>query len=342
MPVHRQFKSPENRHTRVGADLAAAVGMSRPRLVLPNTTHLITRRCTQRQFLLRPSKRINQFLAFCLALAAERYGILVHAFCFLSNHWHAVLTDIHGNLPEFCRWFHEFAAKGINAMRDRRENLWASGSYSDVLLLDEGAELGEALYTLTNPVKDGLVARGHHWPGLRSKPTDVGKSFTIRRPHWFFRADGSVPEEATLRITKLPSLAHLSDEDYASTLTQAVEAEEQRLREAVRGKGRSFLGRRGVLAQRWWDRPSGKEPAGRLSPRLACKNRRRRAAGLKALREFVRAYREARRAYREGKRDVAFPPGTYWLRLYVGVSCSDHGSPGGSGASWQPLRSLVG
>ena len=306
--------------------------MSRPRLVLPNTTHLVTRRCTQRQFLLLPSRRINRFLAFCLALASERYGILVHAVCFLSNHWHVVLTDVSGNLPEFCRWFHEFTAKGINAMRGRKENLWASGSYSDVLLLDEAAELGEAVYTLTNPVKDGLVAHGHHWPGLRSKPTDVGKAFTIRRPPGFFRSDGTVPEEATLRISKLPSLAHLSDEACASTLTQAVEAEEQRLREAVRCKGRSFLGRRGVLAQLWWDRPRGKEPAGRLSPRLACKDRSRRVAGLKALGEFVRAYRQARRTYREGKRDVVFPPGTYWLRLHVGVHCSDHGS------TWSSLQ----
>ena len=50
--------------------------MTAPRQVIPGSPYLVTRRCTQRQLLLRPDPIVNQVLRFCLAVAAERHGIL--------------------------------------------------------------------------------------------------------------------------------------------------------------------------------------------------------------------------------------------------------------------------
>ena len=75
--------------------------MSKPRRVLPGSTYLITRRCLGRQFLLRPSRDVNQVFLFCLAHSARMCGIEVHAFCVLSNHYHLVVTDPLARLPEF-------------------------------------------------------------------------------------------------------------------------------------------------------------------------------------------------------------------------------------------------
>ena len=84
--------------------------MTLPRPIIPGQTVMVTRRCTQRQFLLRPSPLVNSILGFCLAVAAQRYGVRLHAFCFFSNHVHLVVTDVEGALPEFTRWFFEFSA----------------------------------------------------------------------------------------------------------------------------------------------------------------------------------------------------------------------------------------
>ena len=46
-----------------------------PREVLPGKTYLVTRRCTQRQFLLKPSRRTNQLVRYCLAVAASKTGV---------------------------------------------------------------------------------------------------------------------------------------------------------------------------------------------------------------------------------------------------------------------------
>ena len=66
--------------------------MAKPRCVLPGRTYLVTRRCFDRQFLLRPSATVDSLLRYTLAVAAERFGIEVHAFVFLSNHHHLVVT----------------------------------------------------------------------------------------------------------------------------------------------------------------------------------------------------------------------------------------------------------
>ena len=67
--------------------------MTYPRRIVPGTTYLLTRRCTQRRFMLVPRSIVPQLFGGCVALAAERHGVLVHAVTVMSNHYHAVVTD---------------------------------------------------------------------------------------------------------------------------------------------------------------------------------------------------------------------------------------------------------
>ncbi|MCK5797667.1 MAG: transposase [Deltaproteobacteria bacterium] len=95
--------------------------MTKPRPIEKGATYLLTRRCFQRQFLLAPSALTNQIVTYCLGIAAERYGIDLHAFCFMSTHYHLVATDPRGELPEFMRWLNEFIAKReVTALRASR------------------------------------------------------------------------------------------------------------------------------------------------------------------------------------------------------------------------------
>jgi len=285
---------------------------------------MITRRCTQRQFLLRPSKKINNVLLYCLAVAAERYGMQIHAFFFASNHWHGIASDPHGNRPEFCRWFHEFTSKAINAHRGRWENLWSSEQTSVVDLVDEQAQVGKTVYSLSNPVKDALVAFGHHWPGVRSNPRQFGRLIKVRKPRGFFRKDGPLPKVATLRVTKLPAWAHLPDDEYARRLAEAVEAKEAELREQLQAEGRPFLGVKRILAQSPFDNPNSHAPKRQLNPQLACGNTWARVEALQRRGHFLQAYAEALARFVAGDRNTRFPIGTYWMRVYAGVICEGY------------------
>ncbi len=93
--------------------------MTAPRQVLPGASYLVTRRCTQRQLLLTPSRTVNDVFLYVLALAATRYGIRVHAFCVLSNHYHLVVTDPGANLPAFQQFLDALVARAVNASLGR-------------------------------------------------------------------------------------------------------------------------------------------------------------------------------------------------------------------------------
>ena len=292
------------------------------RPVIAGQTVMVTRRCTQRLFLLQPCALVNQILLYCLAVAAQRYEVEIHAFCFLANHWHAIITDLKARRPEFYRWFHEFVAKCLNAHYGRWENIWATEPTSVVLLTDDGSQIDKLLYVTTNPVAAGLVPHSDEWPGVHSRPSDIGRTITVARPAGFFRAGGSMPEVATLRLTKLPALAHLSDEQYVEQLDALIVAKETELRAEVRAEGRSFMGRAKVLRQSPFDSPRSHEPRRQLNPRVAGRSKWARIEAIQRLKSFIDDYRQAWSAFRRGDRAALFPHGTYWMRRYAGVTCA--------------------
>ena len=93
--------------------------MTLPREVIPGRFYMVTRRCTQRQLLLRPDPETNNAFIYCLADAAQRFGIDVLLPSAMSNHHHTVIYDRHGTLPAFTEHFHKLLAKCQNALRGR-------------------------------------------------------------------------------------------------------------------------------------------------------------------------------------------------------------------------------
>ena len=207
---------------------------------------MITRRCVQRQFLLRPSTFLNDVFRFVLAHAAETYGIQVHAACVMSNHLHLMVTDPHGNLSEFMAWIDMILARLLNAHYGRWESLFATGSYSEVKLVDAEAVLEKIAYVLGNPVEAGLVAYGAQWPGVRLSPRRLGRPQECERPKFFFRKKGPVRPTAKLEIVKPPAFSNVSDEEYARRVEEAVTKREGAMREYFSSTGRKLRGARKV------------------------------------------------------------------------------------------------
>lgn len=294
--------------------------MTAPRQVLPGTTYLVTRRCSQRQFLLRPGQTTNQVFGFVLAVAARRFGVRVHAFCVMSNHFHLVVTDPLAKLPAFQQYLASLVARALNASLGRWEDFWAPSSFSAVALATPDDVVAKAAYTLANPVAAGLVRRGRDWPGLRSTPDSVGASHDYPRPADFFRKRGPTPAKATLEFSAPPGFA--SAAEFRARLAAALGALEAKARTTVDGRTRTFAGAEVVLAQRPTARPSGPEPRRGLSPRVAAADKWKRMEALARLVDFVAAYRRAWRAFCAGLRQTVFPAGTYKLRVLQRVRCT--------------------
>jgi REP-associated tyrosine transposase len=303
---------------------AGEAGMTAPRQVLPATTYLVTRRCARRELLLRPSAITNGIFLFVLALAARRYGVEVHAFCVLSNHFHLIVTDPAARLPAFEQYLDALVARAMNASLGRWEAFWAPSSYSAVTLVSAEDIVRKTAYVLANPAAAGLVRRGREWPGLWSAPARIGgEALSARRPTTFFRAKGYLPESAELALTVPPGFA--SADAFREQLCAALAELEERAARDVRAEGRGFLGAAKVLAQKPWARPASSEPRRQLRPRVAALDKWKREEALSRLVEFVRAYRVAWAALRAGARDALFPHGTYQLRISLGVRCAAAG-----------------
>ncbi|GEJ57830.1 hypothetical protein AMYX_25710 [Anaeromyxobacter diazotrophicus] len=295
--------------------------MKAPRQVLPGTTYLVTRRCSQRQFLLRPSKTTNAIFLYVLAVATRRFGMKIHAFCVLSNHFHLVLTDPSARLPAFEQYLDSLVARAINATLGRWESFWAPSSYSAVALASPADIVDKTAYVLANPVAAGLVRRARDWPGLWSAPALIGgASLHAVRPAAFFRDDGSMPPTAELQLVAPEGFE--SPVAFRDQVTGALVAAEARAGSAVERRGRGFLGRARVLSQNPLAQPATGEPRRQLNPRVASRDKWKRVETLARLLEFVERYRAARRARRAGQRDALFPPGTYLLRIAHGVACA--------------------
>ncbi|KYG07994.1 hypothetical protein BE21_26145 [Sorangium cellulosum] len=294
--------------------------MSAPRRLIAGATYFVTRRCTQRQMMLRPSMETNQVFMYCLAVAAERAGIELHAFVVMSNHWHAVLTDPEARLPQFLQLLHRLVASCMNAFLGRTENFW-SAEHASVIALESAEDvLDKIAYVITNPTAAGLVRSPEEWPGAIT--TRLGERHVATMPEVYFRRHGArLPERARIDCTVPPVLREQDAETLDRRLRILVARNVRQARSKVRASGRTFLGADGARTMSPWQRAAKAEPLRRRRPTVAVSDPHDRKAALARLRAFRSMYRIALSRWRSGDRTARFPEGTYMMRVFHGACC---------------------
>lgn len=323
--------------------------MTAPRQILPGTTYLVTRRCAQRQFLIRPSAEINEIMLFCMIYGAIKYEILIHAYFFASNHYHIVLTDTKGWIPFFQAWMNRMIARGVNALYGRNENLWRPGAYNAVMLQGwertEGAPLDapikqtcqpwpedkghedvvdKIVYTLVNPVAAGLVDRGFKWPGLWSPPALMSSGHIEASKPRCFKRDGCLPSKVRIQLCPPPGFKDISPKAFSNMIAQRVQKSEDVIQIQRKTEGKGFLGATTVKIQSPLTIPPStlsQERNQSIVPRFAAKNKERRRNLLIQLKNFLATYRDALKRYCTGNRKVIFPAGTFKMKYFFNVQC---------------------
>ncbi len=287
--------------------------MTRPRCVLPDKTYLITRRCSERRFFLRPDREVTRLFEYLLAIACERFDMELHAYLAMSNHYHLVLTDPHANLPDFEQYFNSLLARSINCFRGRWESFWDPDSYSAVDLIESQDVFERLIYTLMNPVEANLVNRAEHWEGASSLKMRFNMPTSVSRPEGFFSED--MPESGNLKVVPPAALDGYTPEGLYRAIHDRVRGEENK-----QDRSKRVLGMSKVRAQHWNDSPETFEQRRGLNPRIAARRHRARIDALQINRDWLASYYSALALFRAGQRDVPFPRGTYWMCVRLGCS----------------------
>jgi hypothetical protein len=284
----------------------------------------ITRRCIGRLMLLAPrgsktAKELANFIGYCLAHAAERYGIRIHASVWMSNHHHTDVSDPDGNLVGFKQLLHSMVARGLNAWLPRTDSFWSGDDPSDTQRPTDDESLNDLVYTLTNPVKSGLVKWGRLWPGFTTAGWRFGETRTFKRPDWFFDKEGEMPKEASLTLVRPPIFEKLDDNELYEKLASAVRRREFDYQRQFREQNRRFIGPIQLAKQSWNRAPRSYEERFNITPKVASSSPWLVLAQLQRNRKWEREYADARALWLAGEPAV-FPAGTYWLRRFAGVA----------------------
>ncbi len=147
--------------------------MGRPiRIEYPGALYHITSRGNERKkIFLRDGDRI-QFLQI-LEDYHDRYGILIHSYVLMDNHYHLVLETPRGNLLKVMHGINSSYTGYFNRKYGRGGHLF-QGRYRGILVEKEPYLLSLSRYVHLNPVKAGVVRMPEQYP-WSSYPGYIGK-----------------------------------------------------------------------------------------------------------------------------------------------------------------------
>ena len=286
--------------------------MSRPLRYQPGewSTVFVTGRCIHSRFLLTPSPRVNSLINGILARGCTRYEVRLHAMCFMSNHYHLLLSSQDAaSTSSFMQFILSNIAREIGRLRNWREKFWGR-RYRASVVLDEAAQIDRLKYILSNSVKEGLVKHPRYWPGIHcyrhlAEGTKlhgiwINRTLRYQRPDL---TEEDVTSQSVLNLEPLPCLEYLPKHEYQQTIKTLTR---DTLDEC--DLSQRFMGTKRILAQHPLAAPDcvNRSPA----PLVHCICPMLKQEFVKAYRAFVGAYKEAYQRILKMKLSTEFPDGS--------------------------------
>jgi REP element-mobilizing transposase RayT len=275
----------------------------------------ITNRTIHGRYLLKPNRRLREITLGALARAQQRYGVAIHAFVFLSNHYHLLIsvTDAR-QMAAFVGYFESKLAKEVGRLTGWREKIWGRRYSAIPVSLEVQAQVGRLKYLLSQGVKEGLVLHPADWPGAQSvqallEGAPLKGVWHDRTAEYLARQRGHrlVPEKLCIpEVIELSPLPCWVEESGANRrdLVRHLVAEIMADARASKPNYRKLL-----RGPRPTDRPrhSNRSPA----PWFHCASKAVRLELRRAYSDFLDAYREAFRLLNDSIWSAAFPAGCF-------------------------------
>ena len=215
-------------------------------------------------------------------------------------------------------------------------SVWDNEPTSAVRLTTREAVVEKIAYTLANPVAAGLVRHASEWPGAKVLVDEIGVGvLRATRPDVYFDATNPQwPKEATLELSLPPVIDAAGADAFRRQVAAELAREEARAHEEMEGE--SVLGAERAASVSPHERARSVEPLRGRNPTFAVGRGSEGAwrAAAAAVRAFRTMYRSALAEWTKGVRDILFPEGTWWMRVFHAAGVTTQGRrPRDSGAA---------
>jgi REP element-mobilizing transposase RayT len=282
---------------------------------------VISVRCIQNRYLLRPSQEINQRVVGVLARAQRRTQVKLVAASVLSNHMHLLLWGPDAQqISKFMHSVNSNIPRQVARLQKWSGPFWNERYQPSIVDVEETAQVNQLRYLLTQGCKEGLVASPKDWPGLHASaivdPEPLQGTWMDHTAYYRAQQNrGSrVKEEdflleETLEFSPLPCWADLPKEEYVRRVEELIKGIEEETRRNHIRQGSRPLGRRAVLKRHPHHRPDQAKKSS--LPLIHAASKEARLRFLEGFRLFLEVYREASKRLREGELGVRFPEGCF-------------------------------
>ena len=292
--------------------------MGRPlRLTNPDYIHVISLRTRGARLLLRPSKRVTNIIGGVIARYQQCFGIRLHAYKCLGNHYHLVLSDPLGNLWRFEQSVNREISRRLNWELHHEGSIW-SRRYDDLIAVEGADAIDAIIYVTLNCVRHGLTFHPKDWPGLNcyeqlrdGKP----RTFTFINYSAYSKAKLRIPKvrledfasEHQLILTPLPSLGVETIEEQWNIIAPFLQSRLAELRKEKKLSARAFRNT-DYKKQNPFSKP--REVSHSNRPVCFTKSLSAKIIFKEFYRSLLVGYREISKRFRAGDYSLIFPPHT--------------------------------
>ena len=190
-----------------------------PRLTLPGYPHHVIQRGNNRQAIFS-SPADYQTLLDLLRINAEKFGVAIHAWVLMTNHFHLLATPQTADaLPQMMQAVGRSYVRYFNDAQGRTGTLW-EGRYKSTLIQTDRYLLACMAYIDLNPVRAGLVAQAADYAWSSHGHYIGRKTDKLITPHPLYWELGNTPFAREAAYADLVR-AGVSDQQRAD-LTQSV------------------------------------------------------------------------------------------------------------------------
>lgn len=186
-----------------------------PRLIVPGYPHHLIQRGNNRQPIFVDTDDQRRLLGD-LGECAQRFGVAVHAYVLMSNHFHVLATpEDEGGLSAMMQAVGRRYVRLFNGRHGRTGTLW-EGRFKGTVIDSERYLIACMAYMDLNPVRAGIVPHPAdygwssygHYAGMRHDP--------LITPHSLYWSLGNTPfsREAAYRQLVEAGLSHQQVDDF--------------------------------------------------------------------------------------------------------------------------------